>query len=115
MNGVERMENVMEPDDGGSSPTNVGNLNMSGDVIVQEEYQGAAECIADGRNLYSEIWEQDDLYHVRNVSNPYYPFSGCIEWEVVQWLHSLNAPMDKVDAFFKLQYVSFPRIIANGA
>ena len=80
--------------------------NIFSDNICFKEYEGASEIIEDRKNLYSEVWEQDDHYHTRKDNNLYYPFAGCIEWEMVQWLHSLDAPMDKVDAFFKLQYVS---------
>ena len=33
---------------------------ISSDNICFEEYQGASEIIAEGKNLYSEVWEQDD-------------------------------------------------------
>lgn len=80
--------------------------NSEGSAIVAEEYSGAAEIVEESSNLYAQIWEADELHEDRSVAGPYYPFSGCMEWEVVEWLHSLRVPMDKIDQFFDLSYVS---------
>lgn len=80
------------------------------DVFV-EEYQGAVQIIDEGPNLYDQLWESDEHFESRKVGGPYYPFSGEIEWEVVQWLHSLDVPMKKIDRFFELLYVSSMRIL----
>ena len=74
--------------------------------VVVEEYPGAAEVIEDQKDLYAQIWEADELFDSRKTGGPYYPFSGAIEWEVVEWLHSLNVPMKKVNEFLRLNYVS---------
>ena len=79
---------------------------ISSNNIVIEEYQGAALTFAKGDNLYSQIWKSDEYYGSRKTGGPHYPFSGPTEWEMVQWLHSLNAPMEKIDQFFNLRYVS---------
>ena len=79
------------------------------DVFV-EEYQGAAQVIDVGLNLYDQLWESDEHYESRKVGGSYYPFAGDIEWEVVQWLHSLDVPMKKIDRFFELTYVSLMQI-----
>lgn len=77
-----------------------------------EEFPGAARVVAEERpsdavkNLYTQIWEADELYESRKIGGPYYPFSGPQEWQVVEWLHSLDVPMEKIDGFFELSYVS---------
>ena len=74
--------------------------------MIVEEYPGAAEVIEEQKNLYAQIWEADELYDSRKIGGAYYPFSGPIEWEVVEWLNSLNVPMKKIDEFLRLSYVS---------
>ena len=75
------------------------------DVFV-EEYNGAAQVKDTGPNLYDQLWDSDEYYGHRMLGGPYYPFSGYVEWEVVQWLNSLDVPMEKIDRFFDLDYVS---------
>ena len=75
------------------------------DVFV-EEYHGAAQVKDTGPNLYDQLWDSDEYYEHRKLGGPYYPFSGYVEWEVVQWLNSLDVPMEKVDRFFDPDYVS---------
>ena len=75
------------------------------DLFV-EEYYGAAQVKDTGPNLYDQAWESDEFYEHRKLGGPYYPFAGHVEWEVVQWLNSLDVPMEKIDRFFDLNYVS---------
>ena len=75
-------------------------------LISVEEYPGAAQVIGESKNLFTQIWESDKLYDSRGVGGPFYPFSGLMEWEVVEWLHSLDVPMERIDRFFELEYVS---------
>lgn len=75
--------------------------------ISVEEYAGAARVFGDRKNLYDQIWEGDNLHESRKVGGPFYPFSGSMEWEMVEWLHSLDVPMKKIDSFFELEYVSW--------
>lgn len=42
---------------------------------------------------------------MRKQGGPYYPFSGAMEWELVEWLQTLDVPMERIDQFFKLAYV----------
>ena len=71
-------------------------------LISVEEYPGAAQIIDESKDLYSQIWEGDKLYESRKIGGAFYPFSGVIEWEVVEWLHSLDVPMEKIDHFLNL-------------
>ena len=114
--GVEEIEPVVDEEWGQPFEETYGALQTIGvdslpltddklDVFV-EEYQGAAQILDKGPNLYDQLWESDDHFESRKVGGPYYPFSGEIEWEVVQWLHSLDVPMKKIDSFFELLYVS---------
>ena len=75
-------------------------------LISVEEYPGASQVISESQNLFTQIWESDKLYDSRGVGGPFYPFSGLMEWEVVEWLHSLDVPMERIDRFFELEYVS---------
>ena len=81
-------------------------INATESLISVEEYPGAAQVISESRNLFTQIWESDKLYDSRGVGGPFYPFSGLMEWEVVEWLHSLDVPMERIDRFFELEYVS---------
>ena len=84
-----------------------GPLIAAESLVSVEEYPGAAQIIDESKDLYSQIWEGDKLYESRKIGGPFYPFSGFMEWEVVEWLHSLNVPMERIDCFFKLDYVRF--------
>ena len=75
-------------------------------AITAKEYPGAAQAVGESKNLYAQIWESDKLYESRKIGGAFYPFSGVMEWEVVEWLHSLDIPMEKIDHFFELEYVS---------
>ena len=75
-------------------------------AVTATEYPGAAQAIGESKNLYAQIWESDKLYESRKIAGAFYPFSGSVEWEVVEWLHSLDVPMEKIDRFFDLEYVS---------
>ena len=75
-------------------------------LVSVEEYPEAAQIIDVSKDLYSQIWEGDKLYESRKIGGPFYPFSGLMEWEVVEWLHSLDVPMERIDRFFELEYVS---------
>lgn len=87
--------------DGSSEPISI----LESSTIV-EEYLGAAKVIEERKNLFTQIWEDDELHESRKIGGPYYPFSGYMEWEMVEWLHSLHVPMEKIDRFFELAYVS---------
>ena len=79
--------------------------------VLVEEYPGAAQVVDESKNLYTQIWEGDKLYESRKIGGAFYPFSGVIEWEVVEWLHSLDVPMEKIDHFFELEYVSSTGVV----
>ena len=81
-------------------------IDAAGPPVSVEEYPGAAQIINESKNLYTQIWESDKLYESRKIGGPFYPFSGLMEWEVVEWLHSLDVPMERIDRFFELEYVS---------
>ena len=81
-------------------------INATESLISVEEYPGAAQVISESKNLFTQIWESDKLHDSRGVGGPFYPFSGLTEWEVVEWLHSLDVPMERIDRFFELEYVS---------
>ena len=81
-------------------------INAAESLISVEEYPGASQVISESQNLFTQIWESDKLYDSRGVGGPFYPFSGLMEWEVVEWLHSLDVPMERIDRFFELEYVS---------
>lgn len=74
-------------------------------LISVEEYPGAAQVVGESENLFTRIWESDKLYESRKIGGSFYPFSGSIEWEVAEWLHSLDVPMERIDRFFELEYV----------
>ena len=76
-------------------------------IITVEEFTGAAHIFDECKNLYTHIWENDGLYEKRKQGGPYYPFSGAMEWEVVEWLQTLDVPMERIDHFFQLDYVCF--------
>lgn len=88
-------------------------IDVSGSSTFVEEYLHAAEIIEKRENLYTQIWDADELHGSRKIGGSYYPFSGCLEWEMVEWLHSLNAPIDQIDRFFNLGYVSSTVIFAT--
>ena len=75
------------------------------DDTCVEDYPGAALVMDTGPNLYDQLWDSDEHYKYREVGGPYYPFAGHVEWEVVQWLNSLDVPMEKINGFFDLTYV----------
>ena len=79
------------------------------DVFV-EEFHGAAQIIGVGPSLYDQLWDSDKYFECRKLGGPYYPFAGQVEWEVVQWLNSLDVPMEKIDQFFDLSYVSLMQL-----
>ena len=81
-------------------------LSNDGNDVITEEFDGAAQVIGEGDDIYTDLWQSDEHHASRNSSGPYYPFSGEVEWEVVQWLHSLDASIDQINQFFKLEYVS---------
>lgn len=81
-------------------------INTAEADVSVEEYPGVAHVISESKNLYSRIWESDELYESRKIGGPFYPFSGSMEWEMAEWLHSLDVPMKKIDRFFELEYVS---------
>ena len=66
---------------------------ISGIDIITEEYNGAAKVIGKDKNLFDQLWDNDEYYERRNAGCPYYPFSGPVEWELVQWLQSLDIPI----------------------
>lgn len=74
-------------------------------IITVEEFTGAAHVYGECKNLYTHIWENDRLYERRKQGGPYYPFSGAMEWEVVDWLQTLDVPTERIDRFFQLNYV----------
>ena len=82
-------------------------INATESLISVEEYPGAAQVVSESNNLFTQIWESDKLYESRKIGGSFYPFSGSREWEVVEWLHSLDVPMEKIDRFFDLEYVCF--------
>ena len=81
-------------------------LSNEGNDVITEEFDGAAQVIGEGDDIYTNLWRSDEHYASRKSCGPYYPFSGEVEWEMVQWLHSLNASIDEINQFFKLKYVS---------
>lgn len=74
-------------------------------IITVEEFTGAARVYGECKNLYTQIWESDELFEQRRKSGPFYPFSGAMEWEMVEWLQTLNVPMERIDHFLGLSYV----------
>lgn len=90
---------------GNSYPRSATMARSSGDDIVVEAYEGAAAIISEGKNQYAQLWDNDEYHGCREDSGTYYPFSGAVEWEVVQWLHALNVSIDRINQFFKLHYV----------
>ena len=74
-------------------------------IITIEEFTGAARVYGEYKNLYTQIWESDELFEQRRKSGPFYPFSGAMEWEMVEWLQTLNVPMERIDHFLGLSYV----------
>lgn len=80
-------------------------IDVAETPLYVEEYAGAAEVMEERKDIFGQIWETDRYYGSRKIGGPHYPFSGSIEWEVVEWLHSLAVPMDRIDRFFNLEYV----------
>ena len=74
-------------------------------AIITNEFPGAARVFGEEKNLFTQLWESDGLYRMREQGGPYYPFSGAMEWEVVEWLQALDVPMERIDQFFRLEYV----------
>ena len=81
-------------------------IGVAEPVVTVEEYPEAARVINESKHLYAQLWEGDRLYESRKIGGTFYPFSGSMEWEVVEWLHSLDVPMEKINRFFGLEYVS---------
>lgn len=77
-----------------------------GNDTIVEEFASAAQVMGDGDDVYTKVWHSDVHYGSREEAGPYYPFSGEVEWEMAQWLHSLNVPMKKINEFFRLRYAS---------
>ncbi len=67
-------------------------------------FPGAAKTYGDGKDILSQIAE-DDKFHEERKVNRYYPFSCETEWELASWLARLDVPMSAVDNFLKLKYV----------
>ena len=80
-------------------------FDEEGLAIKTEEFPGAARVFSEEKNLFTQLWESDGLYQMRKQGGPYYPFSGAMEWEVAEWLQTLDVPMERIDQFFKLAYV----------
>lgn len=74
-------------------------------TIYTEHFQGAAKVLRTETNLFHNLLSEDEFYDCRQT-NRYYPFSCETEWEVARWLSGLNVSVEKLDAFFKLKYVS---------
>jgi hypothetical protein len=55
-------------------------------------------------NFYEKI-HYDDHHAEERKTNPFWPFSCFIEWEVAQYLESLGISQEKKDEFFHLKYV----------
>ena len=72
--------------------------------IIAEEFLGAAEVFDLCKNRYVQLWESDKLYGLRKIAGPLYPFSGEMEFEVVDTVLQ-HLPMGRVDDFLKLDYV----------
>lgn len=80
-------------------------IDEEGLTIKTEEFPGAARVFSEEKNLFTQLWESDGLYQMRKQGGPYYPFSGAMEWEVAEWLQTLDVPMERIDQFFRLAYV----------
>lgn len=73
-------------------------------LITVEEFPGAAEVFDVCKNRYVQLWESDRLYGLRKIAGSHYPFSGEMEFEVVDKVLQY-LPMGRVDDFLKLEYV----------
>ena len=73
-------------------------------LMSVEEFPGAAEVFAVCQNRYVQLWESDKLYGLRKIAGPLYPFSGEMEFEVVDSVLQ-HLPMGRIDDFLKLEYV----------
>ena len=89
-----------------ASSVHMASLSNDGSNVITEEFDGAARVIGEGDDIYTNLWQSDEHHASRKSGGPYYPFSGEVEWEVVQWLHSLDASIEQINRFFKLKYVS---------
>ncbi|KAG1719053.1 hypothetical protein EDB19DRAFT_1837106 [Suillus lakei] len=49
-------------------------------------------------NLFNS--DENSMYHAKN---PYYPFSGWKDWEIVSWLLCSGLSMGKIDSFLSLE------------
>jgi hypothetical protein len=56
------------------------------------------------RNFYEKI-HFEDQYAEERISNPFWPFSCLVEWEVAQFLESIGISQEKKDEFLQLKYV----------
>lgn len=75
----------------------------------EETFLGAAQTHGQGFNIFDYITYCDENAENRE-SNPYYPFSCFVDWEMARWISRLNIPMYAMDEFFKLKYVCIFRI-----
>jgi hypothetical protein len=55
-------------------------------------------------NFYEKIHHEDQFADKRK-GNPFWPFSCFVEWEVANFLESLEISQEKKEEFFKLKYV----------
>jgi hypothetical protein len=55
-------------------------------------------------NFYEKIHNEDQHSEERK-SNPFWPFSCFVEWEVAQFLESIGISQEKKEQFFRLRYV----------
>lgn len=77
---------------------------------VRDIYPGASRIEGKGLHNYEKIYHHDTNAKERKGNekdgpNPFVPFADFSDWEVARWLASLNVSMEKVDEFFKLNYV----------
>jgi hypothetical protein len=66
-----------------------------------QEFEGAAEELAEGKTLFDELREQQEAM----CEPPLAPFADEEEWELAQWLMK-NATQTATDQFLKLKGVS---------
>lgn len=58
---------------------------------------------ADGTNLLQELENNEDAQY--RDTNPYYPFAGEDEWNLVRWMMDACLTQQQIDAFIRLAYV----------
>jgi hypothetical protein len=61
------------------------------------------------RNFYEKIHYEDQHAEERKT-NPFWPFSCFVEWQVAQYLEGLGISQEKKEEFFHLQYVCEPNL-----